>query len=96
LSNGSDESVAIDRPCTGLDCCSPLAAWAFGALFFDFPVVTLRAPTAIVFVLVLIGVVIWLPGKLLKLVAVFGGFGLVTSWWLILKPTNGNTTGFQT
>ena len=72
------------------------AAWAFGALFFDFPVVTLRAPTAIVFVLVLIGVVIWLPGKLLKLVAVFGGFGLVTSWWLILKPTNGNTTGFQT
>jgi hypothetical protein len=43
------------------------ATWATGALFFDFPVVTLRAPAAIVFVLVLIVSVIRLPGRLLKL-----------------------------
>ncbi len=39
------------------------AAWAFGALFFDFPVVTLRAPAAIVFVLVLLVVVIFVRGR---------------------------------
>ena len=64
------------------------AAWTFGALYFDFPIVSLRAPAAVLFVLVLIGALIWLPGKLLKLAAVFGAFGLVMCWWLTLKPTN--------
>ena len=62
--------------------------WTFGALYFDFPIVSLRAPAAVVFVLLLIGALIWLPGKLLKLAAVFGGFVLVMCWWLTLKPTN--------
>jgi hypothetical protein len=64
------------------------AVWAFGALYFDFPIVSLRAPAAVVFVLLLIGGLIWLPGKLLKLAAVFGGFVLIMCWWLTLKPTN--------
>src|SRR5436190_19888125 len=64
------------------------AAWALGALYFDFPIVNLRAPAAVAFVLVLIGALIWLPGKLLKIAAVFGGFALVMCWWLTLKPTN--------
>ena len=64
------------------------ALWAFGALYFDFPIVSLRALAAVVFVLLLIGALIWLPGKLLKVGAVFGGFVLVMCWWLTLKPTN--------
>ena len=64
------------------------AVWTFGALYFDFPIVSLRAPAAVVFVLLLIGALIWLPGKLLKVGAVFGGFVLVMCWWLTLKPTN--------
>ncbi len=64
------------------------AAWAFGALFFDFPVVTLRAPAAIVFVLVLLVVVIFVRGRLLKLAIVFGGFAFVALWWLTLEPSN--------
>jgi len=64
------------------------ASWALGALYFDFPIITLRAPAAVVFVLVLIGALIWLPGRVLKLAAVFGGFALVLCWWLTLEPTN--------
>ena len=64
------------------------AVWTFGALYFDFPMANLRAPAAVLFVLVLIGALIWLPGKLLKLAAVFGAFALVMCWWLTLKPTN--------
>jgi hypothetical protein len=64
------------------------AAWAFGALYFDFPVTSLRTPAAIVFVLVLVGALLWLPGKMRKLAAAFGGFVLVVCWWLTLRPSN--------
>src|SRR6059036_3271941 len=61
-------------------------AWAFGALYFDFP--TARTFTAILFVLVLITAIIFVRGKLLKLAIVFGAFVLVALWWLTLKPGN--------
>jgi len=64
------------------------ASWALSALYFDFPIITLRAPAAVVFGLVLISALIWLPGRVLKLAAVLGGFALVLCWWLTLKPTN--------
>src|SRR6266487_498609 len=61
-------------------------AWAFGALYFDFP--TARTFTSILFVLVLITAIIFVRGKLLKLAIVFGAFALVALWWLTLKPGN--------
>src|SRR5437667_581572 len=61
-------------------------AWAFGALYFDFP--TARTFTAILFVLVLITAIIFVRGKLLKLAIVFGACALVAVWWLTLKPSN--------
>jgi len=61
-------------------------AWAFGALYFDFP--TAHTFTAILFVLVLITAIIFVRGKLLKLAIVFGAFALVALWWLTLKPGN--------
>src|SRR5205809_6319208 len=61
-------------------------AWAFGALYFDFP--TARTFTAILFVLVLITAIIFVRGKLLKLAIVFGSFALVALWWLTRKPGN--------
>jgi hypothetical protein len=62
------------------------AAWAFGALYFDFP--TAGTLTAILFVVVLIGTILFVRGKLLKLAIVFGAFAVVASWWLTLKPSN--------
>jgi hypothetical protein len=62
------------------------AAWAFGALYFDFQ----KAGTfaAILFVIALLAIVIFVRGKLLKLAIVFGAFAVVAAWWLTLKPSN--------
>lgn len=61
-------------------------AWAFGAVYFDFP--TAGRFAAILFVLLLLAAIVLVRGKLLKLAIVFGGFVLVASWWLTLKPSN--------
>jgi uncharacterized MnhB-related membrane protein len=61
-------------------------AWAFGALYFDFPTASTFA--AILFLLVLLASVVFIRGKLLKLAIAFGAFALVASWWLTLKPSN--------
>jgi hypothetical protein len=60
--------------------------WAFGALYFDFPIA--GTITAFVFVLVLLAVIRFVRGKLLKLATVFGACALVALWWLTLKPSN--------
>jgi len=60
--------------------------WAFGALYFDFPIA--GALAAILFVVILLAVIVFVRGKLLKLAIVFGAFALVALWWLTLKPGN--------
>jgi hypothetical protein len=67
------------------------ALWAFGAIYFDFPIASLQIAVAIVFALVLLGTLILVPGKVRKLAACLGGFALVLCWWLTLKPSNDRT-----
>jgi hypothetical protein len=62
------------------------AAWAVGALYFDFP--KAGAFVAILFVLALLATVLFVRGQLLKLAIVFGAFAVVVSWWLTLEPSN--------
>src|SRR6266550_2731323 len=62
------------------------SAWAFGAIYYDFPGV--RQMAAGIFVIILITVVIFVRGKLLKLAVVSGAVAFVALWWLTLKPSN--------
>ncbi len=62
------------------------AAWAFGAIYFDFPIA--NAPAAILFVLFLIAIVVFVRGSLPKFAGVFGAFAIILLWWLTLKPSN--------
>lgn len=62
------------------------SAWAFGAIYFDFPAA--GSLIAILFVLLLLAAIVFVRGKLLKLAIVFGAFLVVASWWLTLKPGN--------
>src|SRR5437588_10097791 len=62
------------------------ATWAAAALYFDFPKAS--AFVAILFVVILLAAVIFVRGRLLKLVIVFGAFAVVGGWWLTLKPSN--------
>jgi hypothetical protein len=61
-------------------------AWAFGALYFDFP--RIGALAAILFVVILLAAIIFVRGQLLKLAIVLGASAVVAGWWLTLKPSN--------
>jgi Domain of unknown function (DUF4105) len=62
------------------------AAWAFGALYFDFPM--LSSAAAWVFALALLAAIILMRGASRKLGVTLLGFALVLVWWLTLKPSN--------
>ena len=62
------------------------AAWAFGALHYDFPVA--KTVVAWVFAVAIVAAIVFLRGAAKKLGAVFVAFGLVLGWWLTLKPSN--------
>lgn len=64
------------------------AAWATGALYYDFPFVALRLPAATVFVFLLVATTIFVRRTMLKLMSILGGFVLVVFWWLTLRPSN--------
>ena len=61
-------------------------AWAFGALYFDFP--KGGAFAAILFVIALLAIIIFVREKLLKFGIILGACALVAAWWLTLKPSN--------
>jgi Domain of unknown function (DUF4105) len=65
------------------------ALWAFGAIYFDFPV--FPSAVASLFVLLLLGAIIFVPGRARKIAACLGGFALVLCWWLTLRPSNDRT-----
>lgn len=62
------------------------AAWAFGALLYDFP--ALKSAAAWTFAAALIAAMIFLRGRWRKLGSIFAAFALVLCWWLTLRPAN--------
>jgi hypothetical protein len=62
------------------------AAWAFGALHYDFPIA--KPVIACVFAAAIIAAVVFLRPPVRKLAAVLLAFALVLIWWLTLKPSN--------
>jgi hypothetical protein len=64
------------------------AAWATGALYYDFPFVALRVSAATVFVCLMVVTMIFARGTRLKLLSILIGFAVVVLWWLTLRPSN--------
>ncbi len=64
------------------------AAWAFGALWHDFPIAALRQALAVVFACgVLAALVFARPHRRAKLGVVIA-IALIAGWWFTLKPSN--------
>ena len=62
------------------------AAWALGALHYDFPVG--KPMVAWGFAAAIVAAIVFLHGVVRKLGAVFLAFALVLTWWFTLKPSN--------
>jgi hypothetical protein len=62
------------------------AASAFGALYYDFPI--LNTAAAGVFALAVVATIVFMRGLWRKLGGTFLACGLVLAWWLTLKPSN--------
>ncbi|HEY2103448.1 MAG TPA: DUF4105 domain-containing protein [Chthoniobacterales bacterium] len=65
-----------------------LTLWAIGALYFDFPVATLRKPAAIVYALAVLAIVALVRRRWQKAAFIAAGFIVVLGWWLTLQPSN--------
>lgn len=64
-------------------------AWAFGALWFDFPVAAARHLVAFAYLAVILMLVVWfVRGHRLAGVAVIFLVALVTGWWFLIPPSN--------
>lgn len=63
-------------------------AWTFGALWFDFPVTSMRHPMAIGFVMAVLLALILIRPRWKAKAGVAATIVLVIAWWLTLKPSN--------
>lgn len=60
--------------------------WAFGALYFDFPIG--KNIVAGGYVLTIVAGLVFFRHGGKKIAAAFGGFAIVLAWWLTLKPSH--------
>jgi hypothetical protein len=58
------------------------------ALYFDLPFPNLRAPAAVLYLVVIMVALRFLRHGRTDLIVVFAGFVLVALWWFSLKPSN--------
>jgi hypothetical protein len=65
-----------------------LTIWAAAALFYDSPFPALRMPAAIVYLIVVLGALIFLRRSHVGLLVAFVAFAVVVVWWLSIKPSN--------
>jgi Domain of unknown function (DUF4105) len=63
-------------------------AWAFGALWFDFPVAVLRQPLAAAFGLSAVAALVFVRPRWRAQLGVAGAIGLVAAWELTIPPSN--------
>lgn len=65
-----------------------LTIWAAAALYFDFPYEKGGIPAAVAYLGATAIALIFMPGRLTRMLACFAGFLAVLAWWLTLEPSN--------
>ena len=63
-------------------------AWAFGALWFDFPVSALRQPLAAAFGVSALAALAFVKPRWRTQLVVAGAIALIAAWWLTIRPSN--------
>lgn len=62
--------------------------WAAGALYFDFPIISLRLSIVIAFASAVFAALIFVRGRWSKFITVFALFAVIDLWWLTLRPSD--------
>ncbi len=65
-----------------------LTVWTAAAIYFDSPLGGLRTAAALLYLVVMLGAMLFLRRHALGLLVAIGGFVLVALWWFSLKPSN--------
>lgn len=63
-----------------------VTVWAAGALYFDLPISRLRVPLALIYSLAMLAALLLIKGRWRRMSVVAGGFAVVLTWWLTIKP----------
>ena len=63
-----------------------LTAWSAAAIYFDSPLGAAQAPMAVLYLVVILGAMLFLRRRRLGIVIAFVGFVAVAGWWFTLKP----------
>jgi Domain of unknown function (DUF4105) len=71
---------------TGLVCLLAIA-WATGALYFDLPIASLRAPLALIYGLAMLAALFFVKGRWRATGVIAVGFMPVLAWWLMIEPS---------
>ena len=67
------------------------AAWSFGALWYDFPIVALRHSLAPIFLCGAVAAQLFVRPRWRAKLGVVIAIALIAAWWLTLKPSNDRT-----
>jgi hypothetical protein len=62
--------------------------WAAAALYFDLPLAPLRVPAAVIYLVLVLGMLIFFKARWLGIVLSLAAFVVVLAGWLSLKPSN--------
>lgn len=62
--------------------------WAAAALYFDLPLVSLRVPAAVLYLVLILGLLLCVKARGRGIVLSLAAFGVVLVGWLSLKPSN--------
>ena len=64
------------------------AAWAFGALWFDFPITAVRQALAVVFLCGAMAALVQVRPRWHAKLGLVIGIALIAAWWLTIRPAN--------
>ena len=67
--------------------CLLATIWAAGALYFDLPIASLRAPLALGYGLAMLAALLFIKGRWRAMGVVTAVFAAVLAWWLTIKAT---------
>jgi hypothetical protein len=83
-----DRTLAVLARILALFFVAVVTLWATAALYFDLPLASLRVPAAVIYLILVLGLLIFFKARWLGIVLGLATFVVVLVGWLSIKPSN--------